>query len=217
MKLYLYDHCPYCIRAEMTGRYKEVPFEVVYLLNDDEQTCFRLVNAKQVPILTREDGSSMPESLDIARVFDDIGNPDRVILKGGDHKRYNDVIDSVSLNINCLLFPRNIAIGLPEFATQSSRDYFQHKKEKLIDRPFQQAFDQTQQHKSAVEEMLFRLPQLPDPQQHDNQLSWDDVMIYPVLRNLSIVKDLKFPDQVRRYVEAIARLTNTHTYFERAI
>ena len=217
MKLYLYDHCPFCVRAEMVANYKEVAVEKVYLLNDDEATCFRLIDAKQVPILEFADGSAMGESLDIARRLDQLGNPARPIRPHGDWQPRNEHINSVRSAISCLLFPRDIALDLPEFATAAARDYFQAKKEQIIQRSFAQALAETPQHRAAVEQMLASLPPLDAPSAHGDTLGWDDVLLYPTLRNLSMVKVLAFPPTVRAYVEEVARLTSTTTYFDRAL
>ena len=216
MKLYLYDHCPFCVRAEMVGHYKEVPFQTVYLLNDDEETCYRLVNAKQVPILEFDDGSAMPESLDIAIRFDIMGNTAKTITpkKGADAIVAH--INTVAGATRCLLFPRDIMLeGLPEFATQSAKDYFRAKKEATIQRTFEQAMQETEQHKTAIEKMFATLPQLPSHE--DGCLNWDDVLIYPMLRNLTMVKGLHFPQPVLDYINNVSQMTKTHTYFDRAI
>ena len=36
MKLYIYDHCPFCLKARMIFGLKNLPVELVTLLNDDE-------------------------------------------------------------------------------------------------------------------------------------------------------------------------------------
>ncbi|MGL4667039.1 MAG: glutaredoxin 2 [Saezia sp.] len=218
MKLYIYDHCPYCVRAEMVGHYKQVHFQTVYLLNDDDDTCYRLINAKQVPILELDDGYAMPESLDIAQKFDLIGNPAKEMSPKKHADGIVEHINTVAIHTRCLLFPRNIMLeDLPEFATQSAKDYFQQNKEELIERTFQQAMQETPEHKAAVEKMLATLPPLPNSAQKNNMLGWDDVLIYPILRNLTAVKNLVFPQQVLDYMESVKRITNTHTYFDRAI
>lgn len=217
MKLYLYDHCPFCTRAEMVGNYKEIPYEIVYLLNDDEDTCYRLINAKQVPILELDEGNAMPESLDIAHKFDEIGNIAKTIAPQKNADTLLKHMGTVAMHIRCLLFPRNIMLDLPEFATQSAKDYFRNKKEKTIERTFEQAMEETPEHKAAVEKMLASLPELPDNAQKDSTLSWDDVLIYPALRNLTIVKGLNFSRPVLRYIESVKRITRTQTYFDRAV
>ena len=71
MKLYVYDHCPFCVRARMIFGLKNLPVELVVLANDDEATPIGLVGKKVVPILVKEDGTAMPESLDIVHYVDE--------------------------------------------------------------------------------------------------------------------------------------------------
>ena len=71
MKLYVYDHCPYCVRARMIFGLKNLAFEKIVLLNDDESTPVGLIGKKAVPILIKENGEAMPESLDIVKYVDE--------------------------------------------------------------------------------------------------------------------------------------------------
>lgn len=216
MKLYYYDHCPFCTRAKMTAGYKQVPVEYIVLLNDDSETCMRLVQKKQVPILEFDDGSAMVESLDIAHKFDEIGDNKRVVFPASKHQKVvTDQLAKVSPDINALLFPRNVKAGLPEFATQSAIAYFQAKKEKTLGKTFDQAMKETATHKRNVEEALQNLSFHPNNM--NDTLSWDDVMIFPTLRNLTIVKGLEMPKNLSDYVAHISRLTGVQLYYDRAL
>ena len=53
MKLYIYDHCPFCVRARMIFGLRQIPVELIHLANDDEATPIGLIGAKQVPILQK--------------------------------------------------------------------------------------------------------------------------------------------------------------------
>lgn len=215
--LYQYLHCPYCVRANMMANYKEVQFNNVYLLNDDEDTCYRLIDAKMVPILAFEDGSAMGESLDIATKFDEIGNPDKVVLAPSDYESYTSVLSDVSAAINGLLFPRNLLIEQPEFATESAKAYFKQKKQKAIGMTFDEALDLSEQYIATVEQALAQLPPLTPPSLRDNRLSWDDIYVFPTLRNLTMVKHLTFPAQVTQYINDVAALTGIHLYYKQAV
>ena len=59
MKLYIYDHCPFCVRARMIFGLRDVAVEEVVLANDDETTPIGMIGSKQVPILQKKDGSFM--------------------------------------------------------------------------------------------------------------------------------------------------------------
>jgi len=70
MKLYIYDHCPFCVKARMIFGLKNKPVELVVMLNDDEETPKRLIGQKMAPILQKQDGSAMPESMEIVHYVD---------------------------------------------------------------------------------------------------------------------------------------------------
>ncbi|MFV1942716.1 hypothetical protein VPH49_18040 [Pseudomonas luteola] len=126
-------------------------------------------------------------------------------------------MDSTRLAINGLLFPRSIAIGPPEFATQSEREYFQLCKEKMTECSFEQDLEEIPLHKQSAEKMLVGLKVLPIPADNGNTLSWDDILIYPTLRNLTVVKGLAMPSHVSHYVESVAALTGAYTYYDSAL
>lgn len=54
MKLYIYDHCPFCVRARMIFGLRDVAVEEVVLANDDEATPIGMIGSKQVPILQKK-------------------------------------------------------------------------------------------------------------------------------------------------------------------
>lgn len=54
MKLYIYDHCPFCVKARMIFGLKNIPVELNVLQNDDEATPTRMIGQKMVPILQKD-------------------------------------------------------------------------------------------------------------------------------------------------------------------
>ena len=155
MKLYIYDHCPFCVRARMIFGLRQIPVELIHLANDDEATPIGLIGAKQVPILQKADGSHMGESLDIVRYID---------AQAGD-SRLNETIrpsiqawaDQVGAYYNQLLFPRSIQLGLPEFATPSAVVYFILKKEASIGTGIAQMLEKTPPHGFQAALLSFKI------------------------------------------------------------
>lgn len=70
MKLYIYEHCPFCVRARMIFGLKDIPVELHVFLSDDFKSPESMIGQKMAPILQKEDGSYMPESLDIVDYVD---------------------------------------------------------------------------------------------------------------------------------------------------
>lgn len=214
MKLYIFDHCPYCIRAKMIFGLKKLPVEYEILLNDDEQTPVSLVGKKVVPILLKEDGSAMPESLDIVQYVDQhYGEP---VLVGEVRPEMEAWIKEVMSYYNYLLMPRFIKLPVAEFATASALDYFTQKKTAYIG-DFAQHLANTPVYLTRLQQDLDRLEQLIlSPNASNQQLSLEDILLFPILRNLTCVKDLIFPDKVQAYISTMSQQSEVALYTEYA-
>eukprot|EP00438_Fugacium_kawagutii_P028312 Skav200660 [mRNA] locus=scaffold3198:66885:72542:- [translate_table: standard] len=81
--LYVYDHCPFCVRARMIFGLKKIPFTLHFLMNDDVVTPTKMTGKKVLPILEM-DGEALAESLDIVAKIDAIGTP--MLAKAADRK-----------------------------------------------------------------------------------------------------------------------------------
>ncbi|HCL7386100.1 TPA: glutaredoxin 2 [Escherichia coli] len=127
MKLYIYDHCPYCLKARMIFGLKNIPVELHVLLNDDAETPTRMVGQKQVPILQKDDSRYMPESMDIVHYVDKLdGKP---LLTGKRSPAIEEWLRKVNGYANKLLLPRFAKSAFDEFSTPAARKYFVDKKE----------------------------------------------------------------------------------------
>ena len=51
----------------------------------------------------------------------------------------------------------------------------------------------------------------------NGQLSLEDIIVFPVLRNLTCVKGIKFPPAVLAYITKMAKLSDVPLYFDKAI
>lgn len=127
MKLYIYEHCPFCVKARMIFGLKNLPVELVVMLNDDEATPTRLIGQKMAPILMKEDGSCTPESLDIVHYIDRIDR--EPLLTGKTNPAITDWLRHINSYVNKLLIPRVAEAPFAEFATPEARDYFKNKKQ----------------------------------------------------------------------------------------
>lgn len=113
MKLYIYDHCPYCLKARMIFGLKNIPVELHVLLNDDAETPTRMVGQKQVPILQKDDSRYMPESMDIVHYVDKLdGKP---LLTGKRSPAIEEWLRKVNGYANKLLLPRFAKSAFDEF------------------------------------------------------------------------------------------------------
>jgi glutaredoxin 2 len=67
MRLYLFEHCSLCFRVRMAAALKRMHLQETIVLEDDSETMVSLVGKRAVPILVKDDGQPMLESMDIAR------------------------------------------------------------------------------------------------------------------------------------------------------
>lgn len=215
MKLYVYDHCPFCVRARMVFGLKNLPFELVALANDDEATPIGLVGKKVVPILIKEDGTAMPESLDIVRYVD--AHFGEKLLSEQVRPDVEDWVKSVGSYYNHLLIPRFVKMGLAEFETQSAVDYFVKKKTESIG-DFQQNLDDTATYLVRLQQDLEALvPLIKSASALNNGLSLEDIIVFPMLRNLTCVRDLQFPPKILAYLEKMSAQSGVALYFDKAV
>ncbi len=212
MKLYTYDHCPFCTRARMIFGLKNQPLSNQFLLNDDEATPIGLIGKKMLPILIKADGSAMGESLDIVHYVDSIS---------GDTPLAADVRPEISAWLARigeyqyrLVWPRCIQIGLPEFATQAAIDYFVAKKSAVIG-DFDHNFTQTHTLLPQLNADLAALAALVA--NTDNAIGEEDILLFPLLRNLSMVKGADWPSAVLNYMQRISQRSGVALFLDRAI
>ncbi|AJY46588.1 glutaredoxin 2 [Martelella endophytica] len=197
MKLHVYDHCPFCLRARVALGLKGLPFELVFQANDDEATPIGMIGKKMLPILEDEDGY-MGESLDIVAKVDGLSGAR--VFDAAPRQALVDWIERTGGPVGKLVTPRTPDAVYPEFRTESARAYFTRKKEANIG-PFAPLIARADEYRAEMEQALAELvPILPDAE----GASMEDVLLFPVLRSLSIVPDLKLPPAVEAYRDRIA-------------
>lgn len=205
MKLYHYDHCPYCVKARMIFGLKNVPFTLQALANDDEATPVSMIGTKMVPILEKENGAYLPESLDIVAFIDDNYGGAPVIARTS-VPAIDSALSGLSGIIYRLAMPRWVEADLEEFRTQSARDYFRHKKEGYIG-SFDEALAASAELCAGAEAGLREMAPLIrgyDSIAGDGGLSFADIHLFAALRSLSIVKDLYLPPKIDAYRRALS-------------
>lgn len=208
MKLYIYEHCPFCVKARMIFGLKNIPVELVVLLNDDEETPTRMVGQKVAPILQKDDSRYLPESMDIVHYVDNLDH--KPLLTGARNPAIEEWLRKVNGYVNRLLLPRIAKAPFDEFSTPEARAYFTKKKEASIG-----SFEEHMAHsagliKNISDDLrnLDKLIQLPNAV--NGELSEDDIHLFPLLRNLTLVAGVDFPTRVADYRDNMAKQTQVN-------
>ena len=212
MKLYIYDHCPYCVKARMIFGFKKKPVKLVCLLNDDEKSPVSMIGVKMVPILETKKGAFMPESMDIVSYIDKLDNSPSIQWE--EDKSLAGWLSKNSLICYQLAMPRWLNAPLKEFQTKKARDYFQNKKEAYIG-SFKAQLDKSENLIAQMSKQLQELEKYFKENQKffKSKLSENDFHLFAFLRSLSIVKGLSFPEKTQRYAERLSRLSNIPLHY----
>jgi glutaredoxin 2 len=200
MRLYMFEHCSLCFRVRMTAALKRLHLQETVVLDDDSETMTGLVGKRVIPILVKDCGHPMLESMDMVSYVDGIG--DRVLI-GPERREVAVWADKVVSKTGPLTMPRYPLLGLPEFTTVAALDHYNLRKRKTFG-DFVELRANTRHHIDALMPDLEELDRLIEsPTAINGNLSLDDIRVLPLLRSAAIVKGLCFPHKVRDYFESM--------------
>ncbi len=204
MKLYMFEHCSLCFRVRMAAALKGLHLQEVVVLDDDTDTMTKLVGKRVIPILVKDNGQPMLESMDMVKYVDAHGEP---ILTGPERPEIATLAEHIVTKTSPLTMPRYPLLGLPEFATVAALDHYNLRKRKAYG-DFVELRANTRRHISELMPDLEQLDQLIEsPHAINGTLSLDDIRVLPLLRSAAVIKRLRFPKKVREYFESMMEQT----------
>ena len=214
MKLYIYNHCPHCIKVRLVADLSGLDYELVFLANDDEKAHIDRIGSKQVPFLEMDDGKFIKESIDICNYIAKLQNFN--ILSSQIDPKVKDLLDDLPQHYRRVVYPRipHHPANECDFPTQSSKDYFINKKSEyigdmsmLLSNPPMDAINGIHKALNAID------PYIKVPFINGNELSWDDINIFPIFFVLTMARGLvEMPANITKYIESIENKTNIKLY-----
>lgn len=211
MKLYIYEHCPFCLRTRMISGLKQLDMQYEVIMEGDAETPTRLVGKKVVPILQKQDGTYMTESLDIVQYLDQKIEP-----------RYASEVVAPELEQWCkdsadaiykLVVPRFTKGQFKEVATDEARAAFVARETRVFG-DLDDLIANSGEHLAKINQKLLELEDLVDTREDVYLI---DFKLFPLLRSLSIVKGLQFGNKVNRYMQNLADKSKVDLLFDQAI
>jgi glutaredoxin 2 len=200
MRLYMFEHCSLCFRVRMTAALKRLHLQETVVLDDDTDTMVGVVGKRVIPILVKDCGEPMLESMDMVAYIDSIGES---VLTGPERDAVVAWADKFVAKTAPVTMPRYPLLGLPEFATVAALDHYNLRKRKAFG-DFVELRANTRHHIKELMPDLEQLDGLIDsPTAVNGKLSLDDIRVLPLLRSAAVVKGLRFPRKVREYFEAM--------------
>ncbi|EGP1539294.1 multidrug efflux MFS transporter MdtH [Salmonella enterica] len=180
-----------------------------------KRTPRRMIGQKMVPILQKDDSRYLPESMDIVHYVDNLdGKP---LLTGKRNPAIEEWLRKVNGYVNQLLLPRFAKSAFDEFSTPAARQYFIRKKEASSG-----SFDNHLAHSAGLIKKIGDDLRLLDklivqPNAVNGELSEDDIHLFPLLRNLTLVAGIHWPTKVADYRDNMAKQTQINLLSSMAI
>lgn len=219
--VYVYDHCPFCVRVRLALGLKNVKHEVRFLANDDIATPTNLVGKKVAPIWQETPGGdAMPESMDIIKKIDADAKYGAPLFKPAtDRDDIKAWMKSVKADNGLLQRPRYMMSGiLPEFQQRDARNAFVKNhpvfgvekpvwKEEVSEEErwakYAEAYKMSPELIEKANAALTKVDGMIYSPEHctEGGLSLDDIDLWARLRSLTIVKGLVWPEKTRKYME----------------
>jgi len=184
----------------MIAALKRLHLQETVVLDDDSETMIALAGKRVIPILVKNDGAPMLESMEMVAYVDGIGEQ---LLTGPERGALGAWAERVLAKLPPLTQPRYPLLGLPEFASVAASDHYHLRKRKTLG-DFVELRANTRQHIGKLVPDLEELDGLiQSPLAINGVLSLDDIRVLPLLRSAGVVKGLRFPSKVRDYFETM--------------
>jgi glutaredoxin 2 len=238
--LYVYDHCPFCVRVRAAFGLKNIKHNLYFLANDDVKTPTKLVGKKISPIFVWPEANvCMPESMDIVNLVDGDARlgPTGLIKPATGRSDLKAWQESVKDLLRGLQRPRYVATGLlPEFQQLDGRHAFiknhempgyskdEWKKGQMTMEDKLQVYADFMAKDPAadIEELNRKLVELDDiifSEYHCSPggVSLDDIDLFARLRSITIIRDVDWPAKLRSYMNYLSELADIPLYDDMAL
>ncbi|KAJ8904971.1 hypothetical protein NDN08_001483 [Rhodosorus marinus] len=196
-KLFVYDHCQYCVRCRMVFGLRGEKYDLYFLSNDDAITPTKMIGKKVLPILSIG-GNAMGESMDIIAKIEG----DRPALKPATGR--TDIKEWLAKTTGVqrmLTRPRLAKTPLAEFQTKSSRETYANNH-----KTYDEMLSKTDELLASFNESLKELEAMLDSDESVSPggIGYDDIELFPRIRGITMVKGVEFPPKLKSYAEKMS-------------
>jgi len=215
--LHCYDHCPYCIRVELTLAFLGVPYTRQIYGYGDIEGPKKLKGKKELPVLEHM-GHKTNESLLIIDMLD-TNTPHRSIPPKTKRMDLDEWLNDIKEIRQDLTRPRIIKMPVDDWKDIEDTRYAKRKYEK-------KGFNYSNamaRSEDLIAQMNKLLEKFSDKLLYDTEsvnefgFGMDDILVIPDIRTLTCVKGLKWPDKLRKYLENAFEDVEAELYFKHAI
>lgn len=217
-RVWVYDHCPFACRVRYALGMKRVKHSVMWLANDDVDTPTALVGKKVVPIFESHGagGPAVMESMDICVAVDmdaRYGPPGRFAPATG-RADLDAWFAGTKEAVRRLTRPRVVNLPVPEFVFADARAAFVRNHALPEPSSYDENMANTSTLLAQVQPQIQALSDMIHSEEFCSEggLSFDDVDLFPKLRTLTVVKDLKLTPKILAYLKHHSEQSEVGTY-----
>eukprot|EP01055_Gregarina_sp_Pseudo9_P002032 Gregarina_sp_Pseudo_9__2031@NODE_2408_length_1004_cov_3243_243523_g2215_i0_p1_GENE_NODE_2408_length_1004_cov_3243_243523_g2215_i0NODE_2408_length_1004_cov_3243_243523_g2215_i0_p1_ORF_typecomplete_len265_score37_49Glutaredoxin2_C/PF04399_13/1e26GST_N_3/PF13417_6/9_5e06GST_C/PF00043_25/0_0027GST_C_3/PF14497_6/0_024GST_N_2/PF13409_6/0_045Glutaredoxin/PF00462_24/0_16_NODE_2408_length_1004_cov_3243_243523_g2215_i0141935 len=223
--LYIYDHCPFCVKARMIFGIKNIKVNLIVFANDDFEGPISLIGKKAVPILEYSHAGSkvvMPESGDIVKHVDThphFKGREASVAPGKKVQEINNLWSSSACHdLVCITTPERQ--NLAEFQSVQSRQTFivRHKLNSGLSK-FNEAWKHYDEYVAETNKILVKCDELLDSENYvtGDSWSWDDIEVFAWARALTGVDGIKWPTKLKNYLISVSKRVDIPLYFNAVV
>jgi len=194
----------------MAAGLKGIPVDLEIIMEGDTETPIRLMGKKGVPILQKDDGTHMAESMDIVDYLDALKPP--IQLDGPEDPWLEDWCKRAWKPALKLFIPRFTHADFPELSTPEARAAYLARETKALG-DIDALLSNTAVHLAEIGPLL---EELEKRIAFSRDVSRSDFKLFPMLRSLSIVKGIPFGPATTDYVRNMASTTGVPDFFDQA-
>ncbi|ENM5793765.1 glutaredoxin 2 [Vibrio mimicus] len=203
MKLYIYEHCPFSARVRYVAGMLNIPLDVIILDYDDDKTTNEIISSKQVPLLIKESGEAMAESLDIIQFLLESVNSSETAQPA---QTTLDWQRSAFLPLQKIGYPRWFKLDLPEFKTTSAQRAWQAKKE-TAELNFETLLNNTPQIALQVQACIEAAKPLLKLRSYRHVSLIDEAILFSILRGFFSAPEIQWDSEVKDWMESVSQKT----------
>jgi len=190
---------------------KNIPVELGIIMEGDSETPVSMVGRKVVPILYKEDGTYMPESMDIVHYID--SQSGTVKLQQNCDKDIESWCREVTRIVYNLAIPRFTRADFKELSTPGAREAYTQREIKAFGNLDELISDTP----VYVKQVLSELVKIQSYLTEKNDVTLTDFYLFPLLNSLTIVKGFPYPEYLTNYLQTIAEKCKVPLFTDKAL
>ncbi|OAN10884.1 glutaredoxin [Photobacterium jeanii] len=201
MKLYIYEHCPFSARVRYVAGMLNLSVDVITIDYDDDTTTTDIIGSKQVPVLVKNNGEALAESLDIIHYFlaqaksTETHQPSPAVLEW--QREAFKPLQKIG-------YPRWSSMHLAEFATESAKKAWRSKKE-TEELNFDVLLANTPAIAKEVETLIRLAGDILKLDSYQYVSLVDEAVIFSILRGFFSALEIEWDRTVRDWMESVSK------------